>query len=88
MHNYPNLDLVNIIADAKFGQKQAICSQVIEPKIKILISIKGHNCITNWWKLTCNNPNGDLININAYTNLGENPSICSQDTEQNRKFST
>ena len=29
----------------------------------------------------CNNPNLDLININAYTKFGEILSICSQDIE-------
>ena len=32
MHNNPNLNLVNINADAKFGQIPSICSQDIERK--------------------------------------------------------
>ena len=30
----------------------------------------------------CNNPNLDLVSINAYTQYDENLSICSQDIEQ------
>ena len=30
-----------------------------------------------------NNPNQDLVNITAYANLGQIPSICLQDIEQN-----
>ena len=32
--------------------------------------------------MMCNNPNLDLININAYIKFGENLSICSQNIEQ------
>ena len=32
-----------------------------------MTSIKGHNSITNMQKMTGNNPNLDLVNINAYT---------------------
>ena len=31
-----------------------------------------------------NNPNLDLVNINAYANFGQIPSICSQDIERER----
>ena len=30
----------------------------------------------------CNNPNLDLVSINAYAKFGQNPSICSQDIER------
>ena len=30
----------------------------------------------------CNNPNVDLLNMNAYIKFGEILSICSQDIEQ------
>ena len=36
---------------------------------EILTSIKGHNSVINLRKLTCNNPNLDLVNINAYANF-------------------
>ena len=39
----------------------------------ILTSIKGHNSVINLWKLTCNNPNLDVVNINAYAKLGQIP---------------
>ena len=35
----------------------------------IVISVKGHNSITNVRKMMCNNPNLDLVDINAYTKL-------------------
>ena len=35
----------------------------------------------------CNNPNVDLVNMNAYIKLGEILSICSQDMERKRNFS-
>ena len=47
---------------------------------------EGHNSITNAWKMICNNPNLDLININAYTKFGKIVSICSQDIEQKQNF--
>ena len=48
---------------------------------KILTSIKGHNSVTNKLKVTGNNPNLDIVNINAYTKFGEIVSICSTDIE-------
>ena len=33
-----------------------------------------------------NNPNLDLVNINAYTKFGKILSICSQDTEQKHNY--
>ena len=51
---------------------------------KILKSIQGHNSVINLQKLTHNNPNIDLVNINAYAKFGKIPSICSQDIEQER----
>ena len=53
---------------------------------KILISIKGHNSVKNLWKLKCNNPNLDLVNINAYAKFGQIPSIRSQDIERKRNL--
>ena len=34
----------------------------------------------------CNNPNVDLVNMNAYIKFDEILSFCSQDIEQNRNF--
>ena len=34
----------------------------------------------------CNNPNLDLVNIDAYAHFGQIPSICSQDIELQQKF--
>ena len=38
-----------------------------------LTQIKIHNSVTNLRKLTCYNPSLELANINAYANLGQNP---------------
>ena len=51
---------------------------------EILTSIKGHNSLINFRKLTRNNPNLDVININAYTKFGEIPSIRSKAIERKR----
>ena len=73
-----------------YGQIPSICSQDIEQKqnsvIKneILIEIRGHNSLTNLRKLTLNNHNLDLVNINAYAKFGQIPSIRSQDIERKR----
>ena len=49
---------------------------------EILKSMKGHNSVTNLRKMTGNNPNLDLVHINAYTKFSQNFSICSQNIEQ------
>ena len=36
--------------------------------------------------MTGNNPNIDLVNINAHTKFGEILSFCSQDIERKRNF--
>ena len=48
---------------------------------KILTSINGN---TNKEKLTVNNPNIDIVNINVYTMFGEILTICSLDIEWKR----
>ena len=52
---------------------------------EILKSNKGHNSITNAWKIMCNNAKIDCIKINAYTKFGEILSICFEDIERKRK---
>ena len=37
-------------------------------------------------KMMCNNPNIDIVNINAYIKFGEILSICSQDIDRKRIF--
>ena len=52
---------------------------------EILMSIKGHiNSIKNLRKMTGNNPNLDLVNMNAYIKFCEILSICFQDVEPKR----
>ena len=36
--------------------------------------------------MMCNNPNLDLVSINAYTKFGKFLSICSQGLEQKRNY--
>ena len=51
---------------------------------EILTPIKGHNSVINLWKLMCNIPNLDIVNINAYAKLGQILSIRSLDIEGKR----
>ena len=50
---------------------------------KILTEVKSG---TNVRKMMCNNPNVDLVNINAYIKFGEILSNCSQDIEWKQNF--
>ena len=58
------------------------------PKIlsgnEMLTIIKGHNCVVYVPNLMRNNPNLDLLNVNAYAEFGLIPSIRSQDVERKR----
>ena len=49
---------------------------------EILTSIKGHSSVRNLQKLTCNDPNIDLVNINTYPNSDQTPSIRSKHIER------
>ena len=53
---------------------------------EILEYIKGHYSDTNVLKMMCNNPDIDLVNMNAYIKFGEILSICSKDIEQKKNF--
>ena len=55
---------------------------------EFLALIKGHNTGTNERKINCNNPNVDLVSINAYIKFGKflSLTICSQDNEWKRNF--
>ena len=52
---------------------------------KILTPIKDHSSVIHLRKLTCNNPNLDLVN--AYAKFGQIPSIRSQDIDHKRSRS-
>ena len=54
--------------------------------IEVLVQIMGNNSRTNVRKMTCNNPNLDFVNINAYIEFGINLYIFSQDIERKRNF--
>ena len=60
--NNPKLDLVNMNAYIKFGDKMSVSSQDIEWKQ----NFKGHNSGTNLRKMTCNYPKLDLAKMYAY----------------------
>ena len=47
-----------------------------------LISIKGHNSVTNLRKITGNNLKLVLVNINAHTKIGQILPVSSQDIER------
>ena len=74
--NIPSLYLVNIIACIKFDQILSIYSQDIERKRNSVIN-QGPLLSTNVRKTVCNNPNLDLVNINANTKFGKLLSFCS-----------
>ena len=43
----------------------SVLSFSILSRIEILTSIKGHNSVSNLQKMTINNPNLDLVNVNV-----------------------
>ena len=51
---------------------------------KILTSTKGHSSVINKQTFTGNNPNLDLVNINAYSKFDDILSTCSSDIERKR----
>ena len=82
LFNHPNLHLVNINA---YIQNLIEIHKLIHKILninKILASIKGHNSVKNWPKITCIRNNMDLVFINAYTKFYQNSSICSEDIEE------
>ena len=48
----------------------------------ILTSIKGSNSVPNLRKMTGNNPNLYLVNVNVYITFGKILLICSKDIER------
>ena len=86
--NNPNLDLVNFKTHTKFGQILSISSSDIEWKRilnEIWISVKDHNSVTNV-NTMCNNPNLDLVIINAHTKFGKIISIFFQAIMRKRNY--
>ena len=49
--------------------------------IQILTIIKGHNSVANSQELMQNNPNLDLVTVNAYAKFDQIPSISLEDIE-------
>ena len=66
----------------KFHQIEFVLNILSENEI--LTSIKGHKTVINFRKLTLDDLNLDLVNINTYANFGQIPSIRSQDIERKR----
>ena len=64
----------------KFGELMTIVLKILRGN-KNLEQIKDHNSGTNVRKMLCDNPNVDLVNMNAYIKCGEILSISSQDNE-------
>ena len=60
----------------KFGQILSVCSKDVKWKRSSGIN---HNSGTNVRKMMCNNPNLDLVNLNAYIKFDENLTTYSQD---------
>ena len=83
MCNNSNQDVVNVNAYAKFGQIPSSHLKILSGN-EILTSIKDHNTVSIWWKLTRNNPILELVNINASVKFGRIPLICFQDIERKR----
>ena len=76
-----NLHLINMNVYIKLCKFRQYGLKILSGD-KILMSIKGHTSVTSLQKMTANNPDLDLVNINAYTKFGQIPSICSKDIEQ------
>ena len=51
---------------------------------EILTCIKGCKSVTSLCKMSANNPNLGLVNINVYTKFGQILSILSKDIERKR----
>ena len=49
-----------------------------------LTKTKDHNFVVNLRKLTCNNPNPDLVKVNAQAKFDQIPFICIEDIERKR----
>ena len=84
LFNHPNLHLVNINAYIKFDRNPQIHKLIhkILSINKILTSIKGHNSVKNWPKITCIGYNMDFVCTKFY----QNSSICSEDIEEKTHF--
>ena len=82
--NNPNLALVNTLHIQSLVKLYPFVLKLIIEWKRNLTSFKGHNSVSNLRKMTSNNPNLDLVNINAHTKFGRilRLSISSQDIER------
>ena len=74
MYNNLNLDHANIIAYTKFGKFYQFVLKILSENEKVK-SIKGHNSVTNLRKMTNNNLNLHLVNINGHAKFDQILSI-------------
>ena len=81
MCNNPNLDLVEIMHNQNLIKFHQFVHKILS-RNNIMTKTKGNNFVVNLQKWTRNNPNVDLVNINAYKKFGLIPSIRSQDIER------
>ena len=72
MYKNLNLDHANITAYTKFGKIYQFVLKILSENKKVN-SIKGHN--SNLRKMTNNNPNLHLVDINGHTKFGQILSI-------------
>ena len=72
-----NLDLANMNEYITFGEFCQLVLKILS-RNENQISIKGHSPVTKLRKMTGNNSNLDLVNINAHTKFSKVLSICSQ----------
>ena len=65
--NNPKLDLVNVDAGKKrLGRFCQLILKILSGN-KILMSIKGHNSLKIYRKITGNNPKLDIVNVDVHT---------------------
>ena len=68
-------------AYAQFYQIHQVVHKILSGN-EILTISKGHNSAVNLRNLMRNNPNPDLVQVNAYAKFDQNPLICSEDIKR------
>ena len=74
MYTNLNLDHANIIAYTIFGKILLFFLKILSENLKVK-SINGHNSVINLRKMTNNDTNLHLVNINGHTKFGQTLSI-------------
>ena len=81
MFDNPKLDVIIINAHVKFGQIHSFIFKILSGN-EILTSFKDRYSVTNYRKWKLNNPNKDVLNINASAKFYQNQILRSQDIER------